>query len=132
MNIDPLAVQVEACAKTYPDGTKGLLPTTLRVEAGEIMALLGPSGCGKTSLLRIIAGLETPDQGGRILFSDQDVTLRSVQARKIGMVFQHYALFPQMTVVENIGYGLKINRCSEQERRIRVGELIDLVRLNGL
>jgi len=132
MNIDPLAVQVEACAKTYPDGTKGLLPTTLRVEAGEIMALLGPSGCGKTSLLRIIAGLETPDQGGRILFGDQDVTLRSVQARKIGMVFQHYALFPQMTVVENIGYGLKINRCSEQERRIRVGELIDLVRLNGL
>ncbi len=132
MKTDPLAIQVEACAKTYPDGTQGLLATTLRVEAGEIMALLGPSGCGKTSLLRIIAGLETPDHGGRILFGDQDVTQRPVQARKVGMVFQHYALFPQMTVIENIGYGLKINRCPDHERTVRVGELVELVRLNGL
>lgn len=132
MKLDRLAVKIDACAKTYPDGTKGLLPTSLQIEPGEVLALLGPSGCGKTTLLRIIAGLETTDTGGRIFFGEQDVTYRAVQDRRIGMVFQHYALFPQMTVVENIGYGLKISRTNDQERSKIVGELIDLVRLNGL
>jgi putative spermidine/putrescine transport system ATP-binding protein len=125
-------VDVEECAKTFPDGTRALLPTSLAVEAGEVLALLGPSGCGKTTLLRVIAGLESADPGGRILFGGEDVTARPIETRGIGMVFQHYALFPQMTAAANIGYGLKIRGVPEDERRRRVGELVDLVRLNGL
>ncbi len=125
-------VQVTDCAKTYPDGTRGLQPTTLRVEPGEVLALLGPSGCGKTTLLRMVAGLELPDAGGRIAFGTQDVTRLPIEQRGVGMVFQHYALFPQMTVEANIGYGLKIRGVAEAERRRAVGELVDLVRLGGL
>ena len=83
-------------AKTFSDGTRALLPTELTVETGEIVSLLGPSGCGKTTLLRIIAGLETPDSGSQIFFDNDDVTLQQVEDRKVGMVFQSYALFPNM------------------------------------
>ena len=78
-------------AKTFPDGTKALLPTDLTVSTGEIVSLLGPSGCGKTTLLRIIAGLETPDAGSNIWFDDDNVTALPVERRKVGMVFQSYA-----------------------------------------
>jgi putative spermidine/putrescine transport system ATP-binding protein len=132
MEVEPTAVQIIDAAKTYADGTHGLHATELRVEPGEVLALLGPSGCGKTTLLRIIAGLETPDAGGRILFGDTDVTACPVEQRGIGMVFQHYALFAQMTVAANIGYGLRIRQVGDAERQRVVGELIDLVRLNGL
>ena len=132
MATEPTKIQITDCAKTYADGTRGLQPTTLPVEPGEVLALLGPSGCGKTTLLRIIAGLETPDAGSRILFADTDVTALPVEQRGIGMVFQHYALFPQMSVAANIGYGLKIRGTPDAERSKRVGELVDLVRLNGL
>ena len=125
-------VDVTACAKTFADGTRALKPTSLTVEPGEVLALLGPSGCGKTTLLRVIAGLETADAGGRVLFGGEDVTARPIETRGVGMVFQHYALFPQMTTAANIGYGLKIRGVAERERRQRVGELVDLVRLNGL
>ncbi|MCS4511498.1 ABC transporter ATP-binding protein [Xylophilus ampelinus] len=125
-------VQVTDCAKTYPDGARSLQPTTLQVEPGEVLALLGPSGCGKTTLLRMVAGLELPDAGGRIAFGTQDVTRLPIEQRGVGMVFQHYALFPQMTVEANIGYGLKIRGVAEAERRRAVGELVDLVRLGGL
>ena len=125
-------IDVIDCAKTYPDGTRGLQSTTLTVEPGEVLALLGPSGCGKTTLLRIMAGLETPDAGSRILFGGTDVTALPVEKRGIGMVFQHYALFPQMTVEANIGYGLRIRGMENTQLRRSVGELIDLVRLNGL
>ena len=132
MELERTRVDVVQCAKTYADGTRGLQPTDLTVEPGEVMALLGPSGCGKTTLLRLIAGLETPDAGSRIAFGGTDVTQRPIEQRGIGMVFQHYALFPQMTVEANIGYGLKVRGTDEAERRRTVGELIDLVRLNGL
>ena len=132
MELERTRVEINQCAKTYPDGTRGLRPTDLTVEPGEVVALLGPSGCGKTTLLRLIAGLEAPDKGSRIAFGGTDVTRLPIEQRGIGMVFQHYALFPQMTVAANIGYGLKIRNVPEAERRRTVGELVDLVRLQGL
>ena len=125
-------VGVEACAKTFPGGVRALAPSSLTVEPGEVLALLGPSGCGKTTLLRLVAGLETPDAGGRVRFGADDVTALPIERRGVGMVFQHYALFPQMTVAANIGYGLRIRGVPEAQRRQRVGELVDLVRLGGL
>jgi ABC-type Fe3+/spermidine/putrescine transport system ATPase subunit len=125
-------VDVINCAKTYPGGAQALRPTTLTVEPGEVLALLGPSGCGKTTLLRVIAGLVDPDRGGRIAFNGEDVTARPIEQRAVGMVFQHYALFPQMTVEANIGYGLRVRGVPAEQMRRRVGEVIDLVRLGGL
>ncbi|MEO8527302.1 MAG: ATP-binding cassette domain-containing protein, partial [Caldimonas sp.] len=132
MQLERTRIEIVDCAKTYPDGTKGLRPTTLTIEPGEVIALLGPSGCGKTTLLRLLAGLEAADPGSMIRFGDQVVTDRPVEKRGIGMVFQSYALFPQMTVAANIGYGLKVRGVPADERRRAVGELVDLVRLNGL
>lgn len=131
MELEQIALSVTDCAKTYPDGTRGLKRTNLRVEPGEIMTLLGPSGCGKTTLLRILAGLEVADQGSRIMFGEQDVTSRPIEERRVGMVFQHYALFPHMSVQRNIEYGLKVRGVNVSVRNQVVGELIDLVRLGG-
>ncbi|HRD97697.1 MAG TPA: ATP-binding cassette domain-containing protein, partial [Rubrivivax sp.] len=125
-------IDIVDCAKTYPGGAQALRPTTLTVEPGEVLALLGPSGCGKTTLLRVIAGLVDPDRGGRIAFNGEDVTARPIEQRAVGMVFQHYALFPQMTVEANIGYGLRVRGVPAEQIRRRVGEVIDLVRLGGL
>ena len=132
MELERTAVQISQCAMTYPDGTQGLLPSSLDVYPGEVLALLGPSGCGKTTLLRLVAGLERVDQGGVIRFGAQEVTHVPVERRQIGMVFQHYALFPQMTVQANIGYGLRLRGTSAQQLKQTVGELIDLVQLKGL
>ncbi|QGW81238.1 ABC transporter ATP-binding protein [Variovorax paradoxus] len=132
MELERIPIDIANCAKTYADGTRGLLPTDLHVEAGEVLALLGPSGCGKTTLLRLIAGLEAPDEGSRIVFGGQDVTRRPVEHRGVGMVFQSYALFPQMTVAANIGYGLRIRGVAPEEEKRAVGELVDLTRLGGL
>lgn len=116
-------------AKTFPGGTKALLPTDMEIAKGEIVSLLGPSGCGKSTLLRIIAGLETPDPGAKIVFDGEDVTRQSVETRKIGMVFQSYALFPNMSVRGNIGYGLKMQKLPKAEIDARVEEVIALCRL---
>jgi putative spermidine/putrescine transport system ATP-binding protein len=125
-------MRLEACAKTFPDGTRALAPVTLEVARGETVVFLGPSGCGKTTMLRIIAGLEAPDAGGRVLFSGTDVTGIPIERRNVGMVFQSYALFPNMSVAENIGYGLKIRRLASRERAARVGELVELTGIQGL
>lgn len=126
------AVRIEACGKTFADGTRALDPATLDIARGETLVLLGPSGCGKTTMLRIIAGLELPDTGGKVLFDGKDVTSVPIERRNVGMVFQSYALFPNMTVADNIGYGLKIGGVAMDERAKRVAELVALTNITGL
>ncbi len=107
----------------------------LEIPTGELVALLGPSGSGKTTLLRIIAGLETPDSG-TVYFQGEATTGRKVQERKVGFVFQHYALFKHMTVFENIAFGLRVrrskNRPSEAEIQEKVNQLLQLVQMEYL
>ncbi len=127
-----VTLHVDRCAKAFPDGTRALESVTLNIARGETVVLLGPSGCGKTTLLRIIAGLEPPDPGGRVLFNGDDVTAVPIERRNVGMVFQSYALFPNMNVAENIGYSLKIRGIAPAERSARVAELIALTGIEGL
>ncbi|MDR3439663.1 ABC transporter ATP-binding protein [Telmatospirillum sp.] len=130
---DPaLAIRLEGCAKTFADGTKALAPLDLAIGAGETLAFLGPSGCGKTTLLRLIAGLDSPDPGGRVWFDDKEVTPLPIERRQVGMVFQSYALFPNMTVAENIAYGLKVRGEPRDRRRTRVAELLAMMRIEAL
>jgi putative spermidine/putrescine transport system ATP-binding protein len=126
------SVRIDACGKTFADGTRALEPATLDIARGETLVLLGPSGCGKTTMLRIIAGLEQPDAGGKVLFDGKDVTSLPIERRNVGMVFQSYALFPNMTVADNIGYGLKIRGVTKEERASRVAELVALTNIKGL
>ena len=128
----PLSIQLQSCAKTFADGTRVLEPLDLNINAGETLVLLGPSGCGKTTTLRLIAGLEQPDAGGKVLFDGEDVTQRSIEARNVGMVFQSYALFPNMTVAENVGYGLRIRKLPAAEQRGRVAEMLAMMRIEAL
>ncbi len=108
---------------------------SLEVKSSELIALLGPSGSGKTTLLRLIAGLEMPT-AGRIFFGDEDASSKTVQERNVGFVFQAYALFRNMTVLDNISFGLKVRpratRPPKAEIRRRAMELLDLVQLSGL
>jgi putative spermidine/putrescine transport system ATP-binding protein len=126
------AVRIENCGKTFVDGTRALEPATLDIARGETLVLLGPSGCGKTTMLRIIAGLELPDAGGKVLFDGRDMTSVPIEKRNVGMVFQSYALFPNMSVADNIGYGLKIRGMPREERASRVAELVALTNITGL
>ena len=126
------SVRIEACGKTFADGTRALEPATLDIARAETLVLLGPSGCGKTTMLRIIAGLEAPDPGGRVFFDGTDMTPVPIERRNVGMVFQSYALFPNMSVADNIGYGLKIRGVGRAERAGRVAELVALTNIGGL
>ena len=126
------AVRIDNCGKTFADGTRALDPASLDIARGETMVLLGPSGCGKTTMLRIIAGLEVPDPGGHVLFDDKDMTSVPIERRNVGMVFQSYALFPNMSVADNIGYGLKIRGIPTAERTKRIAELVALTNISGL
>ncbi|MDQ2079608.1 ABC transporter ATP-binding protein [Xanthobacteraceae bacterium Astr-EGSB] len=125
-------VRVEACGKTFPDGTHALEPISFEIARGETVAMLGPSGCGKTTALRIIAGLMGPDAGGSVWFDDEDVTSLPIERRHVGMVFQSYALFPNMTVEGNVAYGLKIRKVPKAERAARVGEVLDMMHIAEL
>jgi len=115
--------------------TPALHGVSLDIAAGELVALLGPSGSGKTTLLRILAGLDVPTSG-RVLFDGEDALRLTVQERNVGLVFQSYALFRHMTVIENIGFGLRVRpssrRPSRKEIRRRALELLDFVQLSGL
>jgi putative spermidine/putrescine transport system ATP-binding protein len=101
----------------------------LQVEKGEFVSFLGPSGCGKTTTLRMVAGFETPTSG-RVVINNEDITNKPPNQRGVGMVFQSYALFPNMTVAGNIGFGLKIARKSSEEMHKRVGEMLDLIHMS--
>ena len=103
----------------------------LQVAQGEMIALLGGSGCGKTTTLRMIAGFTEPT-GGTILVDGEDVGKIPPYKRNIGIFFQNYALFPHMTVFENVAFGLKLQKCSKEETAHRVGEILSLVKLTGL
>lgn len=119
------------CTKTF-NGQKVLEPLNLDIAAGETLVLLGPSGCGKTTTLRLIAGLEFPDLGGTIRFGHRDVTTDPIEARRVGMVFQSYALFPNMSVAQNVAYGLKVRGFARAEREARTREMLELVRITEL
>lgn len=129
-----MSIEIENINKSFGSFT-ALGDVSLQIPSGELVALLGPSGSGKTTLLRIIAGLEAPDSG-KILFNGEDTTQSHVRERKVGFVFQHYALFKHMTVFDNVAFGLnvrpKLTRPSKSEIRDKVTELLRLVQLEGL
>ena len=129
-----MSIEVRNLSKQF--GTfAALRDVSLEVKSGELLALLGPSGSGKTTLLRVIAGLEAADTG-QVLFQGEDATDQHVRERQVGFVFQHYALFRNMTIFENVAFGLRVRprkfRPAESEIRSRVHELLKLVaRLAG-
>ena len=131
-----MSITVRGVSKMF-GGTKVLSDVDLAIGTGELVALLGPSGSGKTTLLRIIAGMEQADAGeGVVLFDDEDITPRGIGERRIGFVFQHYALFKTMSVFENIAFGLRAKPWRERPRepqiRAKVEELLDLIQLGSL
>ncbi|MBD8661998.1 sulfate/molybdate ABC transporter ATP-binding protein [Rhizobium sp. CFBP 8752] len=127
-----MKIRLENVVKTF-DTFRAVKGVSLDIESGELVALLGPSGSGKTTILRMVAGLEYAD-GGAIYFGDQDATDIPVRARGVGFVFQHYALFPHMTVAQNIAFGMKVSKVKRDKAAIdaRVTDLLRLVRLDGL
>ena len=127
-----ISIKLKDCAKTFADGTLALESMSLDVEGGETLVFLGPSGCGKTTTLRIIAGLESPDSGGQIFFDSEDVTDLPIEERNVGMVFQSYALFPNMSVEQNIAYGLKIRKLPKQDITSRVQQMIEMMQIEEL
>jgi ABC-type Fe3+/spermidine/putrescine transport system ATPase subunit len=132
--MDAIGLQVDGVSKHFAHRVKGEIyaarDVRLDVGPGEFLTLLGPSGCGKTTTLRMIAGFEVPD-AGRIRFGGQDVTALSANQRNIGFVFQNYALFPHLSVFENVAYGLRVRGQSADAIRRSVGEVLALVGLAG-
>ncbi|WNL37649.1 ABC transporter ATP-binding protein [Halomonas sp. PAMB 3232] len=125
------SITLTRCSRTFAGGHVALEPLDLHIKAGETLVLLGPSGCGKTTTLRIISGLERPDPGGQVHFGERDVTALPIEKRDVGMVFQNYALFPNMNVADNITYGLRIQKLSRAEIDRRLAEVLEMVDLKG-
>jgi sulfate transport system ATP-binding protein len=129
-----VSIQVDHVTKRFGSFTV-LNDVSLHVQTGELIALLGPSGCGKTTLLRILAGLERPDEG-KILLHGNEVTDRQITDRRVGFVFQHYALFRHMTVAENVSFGLRVlpkaQRPSPDKIHKKVHDLLSLVQLQAM
>lgn len=129
-----MSIEIRNVSKNF-NAFKALDNINLDIQSGELVALLGPSGCGKTTLLRIIAGLETPD-AGNIVFHGEDVSQHDVRDRNVGFVFQHYALFRHMTVFDNVAFGLRMKpkgeRPGESAIKAKVHELLNMVQLDWL
>lgn len=129
-----MSIEVRNLSKRF-GSFSALRDVSLEVRPGELLALLGPSGSGKTTLLRVIAGLEMADTG-QVLFHGEDATNQHVRERQVGFVFQHYALFRNMSILENVAFGLRVRpkkfRPSDEEIRRRVHELLKLVQLDWL
>lgn len=129
-----MSIEVKGITKKF-GAFEALYKVDLTVKSGELLALLGPSGSGKTTLLRVIAGLETADEG-QVLFEGDNISQRNVKDRGVGFVFQHYALFRHMTVFENIAFGLRVRpkatRPSDEQIKSKVTELLKLIRLDGM
>jgi ABC-type Fe3+/spermidine/putrescine transport system ATPase subunit len=132
--METIGVQVDGVSKRYAHRVKGEVyaarDVRLEVKPGEFLTLLGPSGCGKTTTLRMIAGYEKPDSG-RVRFGGQDVTDLPANQRNIGFVFQNYALFPHLSVFENVAYGLRVRGRGEAVIAKSVGDVLTLVGLAG-
>ena len=124
-----MSIEVRGLVKRF-GGRAAVDGVELKVDTGELVALIGPSGSGKSTLLRLIAGLEAPD-GGRIILSGEESTSVHVRDRAVGFVFQHYALFRHMTVADNVAFGLSVRRHPPAEIAARVAELLRLVQLEG-
>jgi len=125
-----VTVDLEGVTKKFKD-VVAVNDVSLVIEDGELFTLLGPSGCGKTTLLRCVAGFYLPERG-RILFDDLDVTNVPPNLRETGMVFQNYALWPHMSIFDNVAYGLKIRKMEKQHIEEKVNDILDLVKLKGL
>src|SRR6059058_926754 len=128
--VDVPDVRLVGVRKAYGD-VVAVDAVDLAIASGEFFTLLGPSGSGKTTTLRLIAGFERPDEG-RIELAGRDVTGRPPYMRDVNTVFQDYALFPHMTVAENVGYGLRVRGVARRERRLQVDEILKVVQLPGL
>jgi multiple sugar transport system ATP-binding protein len=124
-------IELDSVLKEFPGGVRAVDEVDLSIEDGEFMVLVGPSGCGKTTLLRSIGGLETIT-AGRILIDGRDVTKASPGQRDLAMVFQNYALYPHMTVRQNLGYSLRVKKTPKREIAERVGEVARLLGLHEL
>ena len=125
-----MSIEVKNLSKSFGN-FKALENINLKVNSGDLTALLGPSGSGKSTLLRIIAGLDQADSG-EVSLTGREATFLGAGERQVGFVFQHYALFKHMTVAENIAFGLRVRKQPEAEIQARVNELLDLIQLKGL
>ncbi len=123
-----MSVALDHVDYLYPNSTNGVRHIDLSIAAGELVAVIGPSGCGKTTLLRLLAGFLTPTRG-RVLIEGQDATMRPTRERELGIVFQNYALFPHMSVLENIAYPLKLRKHPRDEQKKRAQQALDMVGL---
>ena len=124
-----VAIALERVTKRF-GRTAAVDDVSLSIGDGEFFSLLGPSGCGKTTTLRMIAGFEQPDEG-RILLQDDDVTTVPPSRRPLNMVFQHYALFPHMSIYDNVAFGLKVSRVPRSDHRERIDKMLRVVELEG-
>ncbi len=124
-------LEINNVTKSFSAGSAAVKEFNLQVTKGELVSFLGPSGCGKTTTLRMVAGFETPTTG-IIRVNDKDITYQPPNQRNVGMVFQAYALFPNMTVADNIGFGLKIAKKPGHEVKQRVDEMLGIIHMSGL